>query len=276
MRIPLDQIDPHALMRDRSLIDTTALTELQLSIAADGLRQPIEVFSTGEDSYGLLSGYRRLAATRNLFELTKKEQYAAIDCVLRDPASRQAALAEMVAENDIRQPLSPWEKAAVAVLSHRAEMFATLDLALAGLYPHAPRQKRAKLRALAEVVEALDGILTDPETLSELRLLRIAAALRLGWGELIEMALVDGPDHTAAQWLRIRPLLEESEQLIARGEPARPDRPRRLLTLNSAHRSLVIRRERTRYGFVLHISGRGATDPLVDEVFHEIERMFQG
>lgn len=276
MRIPLDKIDPHALIRDRSLIDAAAQTELQRSIAATGLRQPIEVVPTGDDGYGLLSGYRRLAATRALFDLTGQDRYAAIDCVVRDPASRQAALAEMVAENDIRQPLSPWEKAAIAVSALRAGLFETLDLALAGLYPHAARQKRAKLRALAEVVEALDGTLTDPETLSEARLLRIAAALRLGWGELIETALTEGPDHSAAQWLRILPLLEESEQLTARGESTHPDRPKRLLRLNSAHRNTVIRRERTRYGFLLHITGKGATDPLVDEVFREIERMFAG
>ena len=156
MRIPLDQIDPHALIRDRSLIDRTALEELKRSIAADGLRQPIEVFPTG-NTFGLLSGYRRLSATRALFDLTGDAKYSDIEAVVRAPADRQAALAEMVAENDIRQSLSPWEKAAIAVTAFRAELFPTLDEALARLYPHAARQKRAKLRALAEVVETLEG-----------------------------------------------------------------------------------------------------------------------
>ncbi|GHF54401.1 ParB/RepB/Spo0J family partition protein [Seohaeicola zhoushanensis] len=173
MRIPLDQIDPHALLRDRSLLDAEAFEELKRSIAATGLRQPIEVFATG-NTFGLLSGYRRLAAVRALHDLTGQEKYATIEAHLRDPDSRQAALAEMVAENDIRQALSPWEKAAIATAATAAGLFPTLDLALAGLYPHAARQKRAKLRAVAEVVEALDGLLTDPETHSESRLLRMS------------------------------------------------------------------------------------------------------
>lgn len=270
MRIPLDQIDPHALIRDRSLIDAAALTELQRSIAATGLRQPVEVFAT-ETGYGLISGYRRLAATRALLDLTGDDKYSAIDAVLRDPATRQDALAEMVAENDIRQPLSPWEKSAIAIAAADAGLFATLDDALAAFYPHAARQKRAKLRAIAEVVEALDGALTDPETLSEARLLRLAAALRLGWAELLLAALEAGSDHPEAQWSRVRPLIEESESLVSRGDPARPDRPKRL---SRPYKGITIRREKTRDGFVLHITGREARDALVDEVLAEIERMF--
>ena len=270
MRIPLDQIDPHALLRDRSLIDANAFSELKSSIAATGLRQPIEVFAT-ESGYGLLSGYRRLAAFRALQELTGDSRYAEIDAILREPADRQAALAAMVEENDIRQPLSPWEKAAIATASTQAGLFDSLDSAFNALYPYAARQKRAKLRAVAEVIESLEHALTDPETLSETRLLRIAAVLRLGWSDVIATALTEGDPEPAAQWRRLAPVLEEAESLVARRAPTRPDRPRRILR---CYKGTVIRRERTRKGFVLHVTGMGADDALMDDVLKEIELLF--
>ncbi len=42
--IPLTQIDAGALSRDRTGLDQEPLTELEGSISASGLRQPIEIF----------------------------------------------------------------------------------------------------------------------------------------------------------------------------------------------------------------------------------------
>ncbi len=65
-RIALAEIDDAALTRDRSGLDETALTELRLSIAASGLRMPVELFALSEPRpphrYGLLTGLRRLHA----------------------------------------------------------------------------------------------------------------------------------------------------------------------------------------------------------------------
>ncbi len=73
-RIPLAEIDDDALARDRNCLDEDALTELRLSIAASGLRMPVELFALSEPRpphrYGLLSGLRRLHAYRALHELT--------------------------------------------------------------------------------------------------------------------------------------------------------------------------------------------------------------
>jgi len=77
--IPLPEIDDTALTRDRTGLDDAALTELRLSIAANGLRQPIEVFPLPDPvippsgpalRYGLISGLRRLHAFHGLLELT--------------------------------------------------------------------------------------------------------------------------------------------------------------------------------------------------------------
>ena len=46
--LPLDAIDPAALIRDRTRSDAAALAELRTSILAHGLRMPIEVFELAE------------------------------------------------------------------------------------------------------------------------------------------------------------------------------------------------------------------------------------
>jgi ParB family chromosome partitioning protein len=70
--LPLAEIDEDSLIRDRTALDADALTELRLSIAVSGLRMPIEVYELAEPRgphrYGLISGFRRLAAVRALAE----------------------------------------------------------------------------------------------------------------------------------------------------------------------------------------------------------------
>lgn len=265
--LPLAAIDEDAVPRDRSVIDAAKLAELQRSIAASGLRQPVEVFAT-RSGYGLISGFRRLMAYRALEEL-HGHRYGRIPAFLRPAEDVAQAFARVIEENDIRAGLSAWERGRTLVVAGEAG-FDTLDAALAGLYPHADRRKRARLRQLAEVVEAFDGAFEAPELWSENRLLRLSSVLRLGWDEIVREALA----HAApgAEWEAIAPVVAEAEALPA-PERATPNRPRRLVRLP---RGLTIRRERNAAGYVLHITGRGATDALVGEVLDEIERMFGG
>ncbi|WP_299601739.1 ParB N-terminal domain-containing protein [uncultured Tateyamaria sp.] len=68
--ILLSQIDAHALPRDRDTHDAEAQNELEMSILTSGLRQPIEIWQLSQPRddhrYGLISGFRRLAAARTL------------------------------------------------------------------------------------------------------------------------------------------------------------------------------------------------------------------
>ncbi len=273
MKIPLDAIDADALPRDRTRIDPADLAELQRSILASGLRVPIEVFPVeGDTPYALISGYRRLAAFRALNELNRAGDYAEIEAILRQPADIEGALHAMVEENDIRAETSPWERAAIAVATYRQEVFDTIDAAIAALFPHAARQKRAKLRAIAEVVEALEGLLVDPETLTERRLLRIANLLRLGWGEIVETALEESRAQSAHdQWKLLAPILQEAETLVVTGRSTAPQSPKRL---SRPHPGVIIRRERTRHGFLFHVTGHKASSALTNEILSQIELMF--
>ncbi len=281
--LPLDDIAPHALPRDRGTLDKAALLELQTSIALTGLRLPVEVFELADPPdgsalphrYALISGLRRLTAVRTLRDLRGNGDFTTIAAVIRTPASIPAALAEMVAENEVRAAPSPWDRGRILVELVRQGHFPTIDAAVEGLHPTASRQKRARLRACAGVVEDLDSLLTTPEDLTENRLLRLASALRGGFVELIQHILTEVRGKSLpTQWEALLPTLIEAD----RGEeetPATyftPARPRRMLGLKQG---LVIRREYDSLGYSLRFSGPEAKRKgLMDDVIDQIEFWF--
>ena len=233
--IPLDAIDADALARDRATTDEDALTELQTSIAANGLRMPIEIFAikNAPGRYALISGHRRLTAFRRLHALTADpEKYAAIPAFIRRPETIEAAFAAMVEENEIRAELSPWERGRIAVAARDAGVFPTIDAAVETLFASASALKRRRLRTLASLVETMDGILTAPETLSLRQALRLATAVERGYADLICHALEETTLRTPeAQWATILPILVESETTdpveprARNGAPAAPAAP---------------------------------------------------
>ena len=269
-QIPTAEIDENALPRDRTHLDDTALQELRLSIATHGLRTPIEVFQTDQGS-ALISGFRRLTAIRALHTLTQNPAHASIPATILHPKSIAEALTLMVEENDIRADLSPWEKGRIAVAARNHGHFDTIDAAIAALYPVADKMRRSRLRALALVVEELDGHLTAPETLSLRQSLRLAAALRAGFTDLIRVALDQSHTKTPeANWTLLLPILDEAEQSLKDPTPYRPGRPRRIIT---PRRGLTVRRELAPEGWVLRFTGPEATGMLMETVMDEVERL---
>ena len=275
--IPLAEIDATALTRDRTGLDPEPQAELEASIAASGLRQPIELFpldqARGPARFGLLSGFRRLHAFRSLHAATSEDRYATIPAFLRERTSLAAALAAMVEENEIRAGLSPFERGLIAVTARNQGAFPSIEEAINGLYPNAGRVKRHRLRTLATFAEEMDGQFTAPETLKQAQVFRIAAAITAGFGELIRTALEESsltdPDH---QWQLLQPILAEAEEHARKPETSNhPGRPRRILRPRYA---LTIRRERTRDGWSLHFTGREASGAMMDLVLDEIERMY--
>ena len=264
MHIPTDQIDETALTRDRTTRDPDALVELQLSIATAGLRTPIEVFAT-ETGYGLISGFRRLAAVRALHATTGFKQWTTIEATLRAPQTTADALHAMVEENEIREDISPWERARICVEAMRDGHYETLDAAVGGLFPNASRQKRSRLRVMALAAEELDDYLAEPETLTANKLVRLGNALGNGWGELILTALEQYPTRSAeAQWKTLANVIAETEE-----ETSTPRRPKRVARVKDA---VVLRRERTKQGWVIHITGPEASGAKTTELLFGIER----
>ena len=279
LQIPIYTIAADALPRDRSTLDPAALAELQASIATTGLRQPIEVWRlstpTPEHQYGLISGLRRLTAHINLNAL-RPEAFQTIAAFLRTPTDLPAAMAAMIAENEIRSEITPWDKARILTEAVAQDLFPTLDAASAALHPDASRQKRARLRACAAVVEELDGHFTTPDQMTERHLLRLSAALRGGFTDLFHEILREVRGQSfQTQWSALLPTLLEAgkgEEEIA-ATPTSAARPRRMLHLRQG---LTIRREESPTGYLLRFSGPQARlRGLMDDVMDEVERRFQ-
>lgn len=274
--LPTDLIDADALPRDRGHDDPEALAELLHAIAFEGVRQPIEVYEIadavpGAPCYGLISGFRRLAVVRSLGQPT-------IPAFVRKPANASAALAAMVSENESRSQVSPWDKARLVVTCLERGLFDTADAALDGLFPMLTRQKRSRMRGHVMVVECLGHILVTPERLTVARLDTLAAALRAGWEEILLNAF---PRRTAnvsleSQWSAIRPVLDEALSIRpddAAALPGHPDAPRRMVKL---YKGITMRRELTRTGWILRLTGAEAKSPgLVDDIFDMVQYMFE-
>ena len=154
--------------------------------------------------------------------------------------------------------------------------FPTLDAAVASLHPNATRQKRARLRACAAVVEELQGLITTPELMTERHLLRLSAALRGGFTDLFHEILREQRGQGfQTQWSALLPTLLEAEKGEEEIEatPTRAARPRRMLHLKQG---LTIRREEGPTGYVLRFSGPEAKKRgLMDDVMDMVEREFQ-
>ncbi len=279
LNIPLSTIWMDALPRDRSTLDANAMDDLQSSIVADGLKQPIEVWklSTPHDGfeYGLISGLRRLTAHNTLNRL-RPDAFTTIPAFIRSPKSIPAAMAAMIAENEIRADLSPWDKGRVIAAAVQDGMFDTIEAAANELHPTATRQKRGLLRSLAFVVDELEGHLTTPENLSQRQMLHLASALRGGLIPLIHQILKETRGQSLTdQWQSLLPTLQEADL----NEPETPtshnspERPRRLLELKQG---MTIRRELHKDGWLLRFSGPQARKGgLMDDVMDKIEFWFQ-
>ncbi|WP_341863334.1 ParB N-terminal domain-containing protein [Gymnodinialimonas sp. 57CJ19] len=270
-QIPLSDIDADALPRDRISLAPAALAELQASIASLGLTHPIEVWRkhTASDApYGLISGLRRLTATRALGHTT-------IPAFIRDPSDIAEAMTRMVAENEIRAAISPWEKGRLVTESVAEGLFPTLDAATDSLYRTLDRHRRARIRSMAEVVAEIgDHLLTSPETLSQNQITRIAFSLRADLGPLITTALRTSKQKSPdAQWKTILPILLEAEEAARTPTKPlyRPNRPRRMAHVRS---KLHIRREMTPDGWSLRFTGPEATGPLMEDIMDAVERDF--
>ena len=242
---------------------------------------PIELYALAEPArpfrYGLVSGFRRLAAFREL-HATSASTTTPPSPPSSAPADLAEALAAMVEENAIRADLSPWEQGRIAVLARDQGALPDHRGSRRPPLPDRRATKRSRLRAVARVVEVLDGTLAAPERLSERQALRLANAVRKGFAEIIEDALrqsnLKDPD---SQWQLMLPYLVESERFARRRARARPA-PRPAAAAPAAPRArranLVIRRELTREGWCLHFTGREASSALMDRVFDELDRIF--
>lgn len=285
VELSLGDIVQDELIRDRMALDPAEMDELKTSIAAHGLRLPIEVFELAEPRDGarfaLLSGYRRLTAVQSLHSMTGRPEYATIRALVRRPESVPDAFVSMVEENEIRAGLSQYERGRVAVLAVEHGAFDTVEQSVNVLFHAGSKAKRSKLRSFALIHEELGDMLVFPQALSERMGLRIANALRTGLvGEMRE-ALATGQGVDAElEWALLEPILLTAE--AGPRDERRAGRPRVAAARPAQDRGSValangvsIRHETDRRGHLIRFEGRRVDTYLIESVIAEIKRLLE-
>lgn len=283
----IDSIDESAMVRDRMVMNEEDMQELRLSIAAHGLRLPIEVYQIeapeGQDPrYGLLSGYRRLHAVRALYELTQADKHARIRALIRPRTEANDAFVAMVEENEVREELSHFERGRIAVIAANQGAFANTEDAVNKLFASSSKAKRSKVRSFALIFEELGDMLRFPEALTERRGLRLSAALRNGAEARMRQALsLRAPGDAEEEWALIEPVLQSLDD--APREPGRGGRPRSKpqsfgwvdeMTIRTTS-GITIRRARDDRGHILRLEGRALSDDLMESLMLEIQSLLE-
>ncbi|MBP7003120.1 ParB N-terminal domain-containing protein [Amaricoccus sp.] len=259
--LPLDAIAADHLTRDRLPAEDDEMAALRESLRLHGQRVPIEVTPlapagpdrAGALPYGLISGWRRLAALKALRAEAGGDGFATVQALVRRPEGAAEAYVAMVEENELRVGLSHYERARVAALAAERGVFADEETAIRTLFAAASRPKRSRIRAFLDLYHALDAALRFPARLPERLGLRLVEAVRAGQGPRIAAALaaVDAADPEAE-----RAALEAALARPARSAPA-PVALRAGVTLSA-------RLGRGR--LVLTLEGDGVDPALVAEV----------
>lgn len=195
-------IDPAHLVRDRTRVDPVEMETLIASISARGQQTPIEVVDLGDGRYGLISGWRRLAALKHLGR--------PVLALLRAPQDAPEAYLAMIEENEIRVGLSYYERARIVLKSVAGHVFDTDKEALQSLFQAASRAKRSKIKSFLPVVTHLDGVLHFPEDLGERLGLQLSKALENDPGLALRLtaALRDTPVDASTEQSLIQSVLE--------------------------------------------------------------------
>ena len=223
LSLPLDQIEAGYLVRDRIASDPEEMAALVESLRARGQQTPIEVAQIGPDRYGLISGWRRLAALRQL--AAEGGKTVSVLALLRKPDQASDAYVAMVEENEIRVGLSFYERARIATKAVEAGVYPDDRAALRALFAAASRAKRSKIGSFLTVVRALDGALRFPEAIGERLGLQLAQALEADAGlttRLRALLAQDAADAaTEQQWLlrALAPAKSAVTETISTEEP---------------------------------------------------------
>lgn len=200
VEIPIDQIKIDFITRDRVDLDPEAMVELIASVRANGMRLPIEVCALGKGEYGLISGYRRLCAVRDIAEAEGLAP-PLIRALVQPTTDRAHGLIAMVEENEVRSDLTPYERGRIAIIAVRDGTFASLEDAVNALFGTASKAKRSKIRSFARVFDAFGDALAFGPALKERDGLALASALKSGEGARVTAALKGKRPKTAGEEL---------------------------------------------------------------------------
>ena len=228
-KIPLDQVVADHLIRDRIGAEPTEMAALKDSLRNRGQQTPIEVVELAPDRYGLISGWRRLSALR---DLARDGGAPTVLARIITPGTDADAYVAMVEENEIRVGLSYYERARIVLRAVEAGVYPDRTAALRGLFGNVSRAKRSKIGSFVSVVEALDGHLRFPTDLGERLGLQLAKALEAGRTDDLRLVLEAPATDAAQEQERLRRVIDLPDHLTTlpvqkkvRPKPARPHPP---------------------------------------------------
>ena len=256
--LPFADIAPDHLARDRVPAEDPEMAELRESLRAHGQRTPIEVTPLkGAPPYGLISGWRRLAALKALHAETSEARFATVQALVRRPETAADAYVNMVEENEIRLGLSHYERARVAALATERGIFDSEKKALLALFATASRAKRSRIRAFLDIYHALDGTLRFPAHLPERLGLKLVEMVRAGRGDDIR-AVIDSADPATPE--------AELAALAALTAPPRKPRSRARAAAEELRPGVVLEEEQCGRTLTLRLKGPGVTPDLRAEI----------
>lgn len=258
LRLPLDAVDQAHLVRDRIEMDADDMDSLQSSLRARGQQTPIEVVDLGAGRYGLISGWRRLTALRQLAEETGDEaRFGHVQALVRSPDTAADAYLAMVEENEIRAGLSFYERARIAVQAVRLGVHSDTAQAVQSLFSAARAPKRSKILSFVTLVEALDDRLRFPFAIPEKLGLPLVGALRADPGfrrKLTEALRKADPQTPEAERIVLEQCLKPAPEAE---KPAPPDPAGEEISPGIAL---------ARRGQRLTLSGPGITEALAEDL----------
>lgn len=268
--LPISEIQTDALTRDRASMDADAMAELRSSLAAHGQRMPIDVFELPDGGYGLISGYRRLVALREM-----GGPDASVRAMVRQPADASESYVTMVEENEIRADLSHYERGRIAVLAAGQGAFKDVPAAVNALFAAGSKAKRSKIRSFAAIHEEMGDLLSFPEAIGERMGLRISNALKAGQGEVLRQHLGNAePGDAGAEAAVLTAALKDLEgrasPKVSRAKPSRDlGEPRELAN------GVTIFCERDRYGHAIRLEGEHVDEEFVKTVMETVHSLLR-
>ncbi len=281
LEIPLDQINPDAMFRDRLVMIQSELDELRASILKNGLRLPIEVFRAKdpEKPFGLLSGYRRLKVMQGIYDDMQLEKFSKIKAILREPATSSERFAAVVEENEVRASISHYERGRYAALTVANDVFENVEAAVDALFPFASKAKRSKVRSFAMIFEEIGDLLQFGDLMTEKQGLKIASALRGGAANALRDALADAitVEHFKDEWALIEDVVDQFDELprdpSRGGRPTQSGKPKQLReTKTNAGINLSLEAD-PNGGFTIRMKGRGLDRELANSVLAEVRHL---
>jgi ParB family chromosome partitioning protein len=181
-RLPLHLIVAEHLVRDRIAADPEEMGVLKGSIRQRGQQTAIEVVALEDGRFGLISGWRRFGALRDLLSETKDPAFETVLALVRNPADAAESYVAMVEENEIRVGLSYYERARIVARSVDRDVFRSDRVALAQLFAAVSRSKRSKIGQFVTLVRQMDQGLKHPTDITERSGLALVQALEADEG----------------------------------------------------------------------------------------------